>query len=266
MGMSVSGGGRDGYYEDEFGWQPAGGQGEPTGDPATEDPRAFARRFEDTGELALEDDVRLPWLEGDDEEDYAETGYNALHVVVLVLLGLVGLAAIVGGIWWMQRDKPDADLVADGATIAAPSGPYKTRPANPGGEVVAGTGDTSFAVAEGQTRQVNMDDRDAPAAPAPSTSPKAAAGASAGESAPTGDTSGVGVQVGAYSTKDAAEKGWSKLSQQYAALSGKRHRIVEGQADIGTVYRLQALEADAGGANGLCASLKGAGLSCQVKR
>jgi cell division protein FtsN len=78
--------------------------------------------------------------------------------------------------------------------------------------------------------------------------------------------SGPGVQVGAYSNRESAEKGWTRLSQQYEALSGVRYRIVEGRADIGTVYRLQAVPGDASAANRLCATLKGAGLSCQVKR
>ena len=41
--------------------------------------------------------------------------------------------------------------------------------------------------------------------------------------------------------------------------------VVEGKADIGTVYRLQALAGDASGANDLCSRLKAAGVACQVK-
>jgi hypothetical protein len=41
--------------------------------------------------------------------------------------------------------------------------------------------------------------------------------------------------------------------------------VVEGKADIGTVYRLQALAGDAAGATDLCARLKAAGVACQVK-
>jgi hypothetical protein len=173
----------------------------------------------------------------------------------------------------LQRDRPDETLVADGETISAPAAPYKTRPANPGGEVVAGTGDTSFAVAEGQTRQVRMGTeagasasaaKDQPV-PAALKSPNAPSSPAAASAAST-DMSGVGVQVGAYSTRDLADKGWTRLSQQYETLSGMRYRIVEGRADIGMVYRLQALPGDGAAANRLCASLKSAGLSCQVKR
>jgi hypothetical protein len=228
-------------------------------------------RFEESGELDLGDeDVRLPWLEGDDDDEFDDGGSSTGQLIALVLLGLAALGLIVGGIWWWQRDRPDETLVADGATIAAPATPYKTKPANPGGNVVAGTGDTSFAVAEGQTRQVRMGSETAAPTPPPAKAePSPSASASATAAAPSGastDMSGPGVQVGAYSNRESAEKGWTRLSQQYEALSGVRYRIVEGRADIGTVYRLQAVPGDASAANRLCATLKGAGLSCQVKR
>ncbi|MBB4857461.1 hypothetical protein HNO88_000768 [Novosphingobium chloroacetimidivorans] len=256
MAMSFPGeGGRE-----EPGFQHGDGTAAPT---SGADQRPFDSRFEETGELDLgEEDVRLPWLEGDDD-DYEDAGSNTGQLIALVLLGLAALALIVGGIWWLQRDRPDTTLVADGETIQAPAAPYKTKPANPGGEVVAGTGDTSFAVAEGQTRQVRMGSD----APAPAPTPKAAASpsAAASEAAPA-DVSGVGVQVGAYSNRESAEAGWTRLSSQYEALASVKHRIVEGRADIGTVYRLQAVPGDAAAANRLCGTLKAAGLSCQVKR
>jgi cell division protein FtsN len=76
----------------------------------------------------------------------------------------------------------------------------------------------------------------------------------------------VGVQIGAFSSSSSAEAAWSKLSGQHEALKGLNHRVVEGKADIGTVYRLQALAGDAGAANALCGRLQAGGLKCQVKR
>ena len=77
---------------------------------------------------------------------------------------------------------------------------------------------------------------------------------------------GVGVQVGAFSSKATAEAGWTKLvGQAGAALSGVPHRVVAGNADIGTVYRLQAVAPDAASAQALCGKLKASGISCQVK-
>jgi len=74
------------------------------------------------------------------------------------------------------------------------------------------------------------------------------------------------VQVGAFSSRDAAEAGWTKLgSQAGGALSGVSHRVIAGNADNGTIYRLQAVAPDAAAANALCGKLKSAGISCQVK-
>jgi len=41
--------------------------------------------------------------------------------------------------------------------------------------------------------------------------------------------------------------------------------VLQGTADIGTVYRLQAVAPDAAAANALCATLKASGVACQVK-
>jgi hypothetical protein len=211
------------------------------------------------GRLAFGDDeVRLPWLEadGDDEDEYR--GHNTGQLVSLLILGLLALAVIGGGIWWLMRHRGDEVVVANGGVIAAPSEPYKEKPRNPGGKTFEGTGDTSFAVSEGQTRPARLGDAD-------TAKPAADAGSNGGAAVAAADASGVGVQVAAYSSQAQAEAGWMRLAAQYPDLSGMRHRVVEGNADIGTVYRLQAVAADAGAAHALCTKLKAAGLACQVK-
>ncbi len=213
----------------------------------------------ETERLALEEDERLPWLESSDD-DYDYESSDTGRMMGFVLMGLIALAAIVGGIWWATRQGTDPQL-ADGSTIAAPAEPYKTAPSDAGGKQFAGTGDSSFAVSEGQTRPAQL----ATGAAAPKAAPAAvASGAAAGAAAaPAG---GVGVQVAAYSSSAAAEAGWAKLAAQHAGiLSGVRHRVVEGTADIGKVYRLQAVAGDAAAANALCSRLKAAGTPCQVK-
>jgi cell division protein FtsN len=83
---------------------------------------------------------------------------------------------------------------------------------------------------------------------------------------PAAATGGVGVQVGAFSSKEAAETGWGKLvGQAHGALSGVSHRVAAGTADNGTIYRLQAVAPDAAAAGALCGRLKSAGIACQVK-
>lgn len=221
--------------------------------------------------LALEDeDMSLPWLESDDDE-FDDTGGGSTRLAGFVLGSLVVLGLIVGGIWWVTNRGSQAGLVADGSVIKAPAQPYKEAPEDPGGKTFAGTGDTSFAVSAGQTRPARLGlegngevgsatGKEIAAAPAVTASPAVAAPAPE-MPAPKG----VGVQVGAYYTPAAAEAGWTTLTQRYEALSGFQHRVVEGKADIGTVYRLQAVTADAAAAQALCSRLKASGLPCQVK-
>ncbi|MGX7953197.1 SPOR domain-containing protein [Tsuneonella sp. HG249] len=206
-----------------------------------------------------DEDERLPWLESGDE-DYEEEGVDTGRIFGFALLALLALAAFVGGIWWFGQRAPDSELVADGSTIRAPAGPYKEKPADPGGKQFEGTGNLAPAVGEGERREGRL----AETAPAPTATAKAAAVPEA-TSTPAA-SGGVAVQVGAYSNKADAEAGWQRLLAQTDKLAGVSHRVVQGQADIGTVFRLQAMAGDAAAASRLCEALKGDGVACQVKR
>lgn len=212
--------------------------------------------------LALGDEERLPWLESaDDDLDEEESGSGRL--IGLAVMGLIVLAALIGGIWYAtNRATGPAD--ADGSLIEASKEPYKVAPKDPGGKTFAGTGDSSFKVSEGDKPVANLAGS---AAPKPSASPSAkpSAGAtSAPAAAPA--SGGVGVQIGAFSSNAAAEAAWNKLTVNHEALKGLSHRVVEGKADIGTVYRLQAVAGDLSAASTLCQKLQAGGLKCQVKR
>ena len=216
-----------------------------------------------TQQLAFEGgDESLPWLESD--EDYEDRGVDSGRILAFAAIGLLAIVVLVGGIWWLTHARHHGGELAQGSTIEAPAEPYKTKPANPGGKTFAGTGDTSFAVAEGQTREGKIADE----APKPSIDlggQNNAKGAKDAAASASPEVPGIGVQVGAYSNREAAEKGWSTLSGQFDALKGVKHRVVAGQADIGTVYRLQAVAADVAQANALCRTLRAGGGSCQVK-
>jgi hypothetical protein len=201
-------------------------------------------------------DERLPWLEGD--EDAEEGSVDTGRVIVFVVVSLVVLGLIIGALWWFFRDRSGGNLVADGSTIQAPAEPYKTKPANPGGSKAIGTGDTSFKVAEG--KEVNGTVAET-SAPRPSIDRNQTGPALA--QAPASE--GVGVQVGAYSTQNGAEAGWSTLSTRYPALSGVKHRIVQATIDGSPIYRLQAIEGDVKTAQSLCSTLQSQGADCQVK-
>jgi len=213
----------------------------------------------ETEQLALADEEeRLPWLESSDDdadEDYEGSELGA--TLRLALMALIALGVIVGGIYWVTHRNPDPALVADGSLVPADSRPYKEAPKDPGGKTFDGTGDTSFAVSEGKSKPAQM---------AASEAPKPAPPAPGASAAPAAASGGVGVQVGAFSSKETAETGWTKLAgQANGALSGVSHRVIAGNADNGTIYRLQAVAPDAAAANALCSKLKGAGISCQVK-
>lgn len=228
------------------------------GEEGTESWQAGDDQPLETERLALDDeDDRLPWLESD--EDYDDDGGSDLGgTLKLGLLALVALGAIVAGIYWVTHRNPDPMLSPDGSLVQADPQPYKEAPKDPGGKTFDGTGDTSFAVSEGQTKPAQMAQPSAAApAPVPQASASAAAPAASG---------GVGVQVGAFSSKDAAEAGWSKLvGSAGGALSGVSHRVIQGTADNGTIFRLQAVAGNAEAAQALCGRLKAAGVSCQVK-
>ena len=194
-----------------------------------------------------------------DQGDYE--GYDTSRLLLMFVAGVALLAAVVGGIWWFTNRATDAELVADGSVVPAPTEPYKIAPANPGGKTFDGTGDVSFAASEGQSRQPALA---RPAdAPEPAPAPTQAASPAA---TPAPVATGVGVQVGAYSSKATAEAGWSKLvAQANGMLSGVSHRVIAGTADNGTIFRLQAVSPDKASATALCSRLKGAGISCQVK-
>ena len=217
----------------------------------------------ETEQLALaDDDERLPWLESSDDDSFADDEDTGMGSAVrLGLLSVAALVALVGGIYWATHRNADPALVADGSLVQADGQPYKEAPKNPGGKTFDGTGDTSFAVSEGKVKPAQM-------APAAAATAAAGAGAAATTTAatPAPATGGVGVQVGAFSSKDAAEAGWAKLAGHAGgALSGVSHRVIQGTADNGTVYRLQAVAPNAGAATTLCSKLKASGISCQVK-
>jgi hypothetical protein len=209
-------------------------------------------------QLALDEDERLPWLESADDDDDAGA-VDTARLMRFLVFGVVLLAAIIGGLWLVGHRTGTGPQVADGSVIKAPAEPYKQVPAKTGGKTYAGTGDSAFAVSEGKTTQARLGGGEAPV-PSPTIDVNAADSGDA-----NGAAGGVGVQVGAYKSQADAEAGWTRLSGGHDALKGVKHRILQGTADIGTVFRLQAIAPDPAAANALCSTLKASGVACQVK-
>jgi hypothetical protein len=201
-------------------------------------------------QLALNEDERLPWLDSADDDDDDAGAIDTGRVMRFLGFGAALVLLIGGGLWLANHRGPSGPQVAEGGVIKAPAEPYKQVPANQGGKTYAGTGDSAFAVSEGKTTPARLGGGEAPVA-----------AAGAGDAA----AGGVGVQVGAYTSQEAAEAGWTRLSGSSDALKALKHRVVQGTADIGTVYRLQAVAPDAAAANALCVTLKSSGIACQVK-
>lgn len=206
--------------------------------------------------LGLDDPDRLPWLETADGYEYEETA-SPLKVAGLVLGGLALLAAIVGGIYWVQRNQAGGQ--GNGELIAAPEGGYKEAPTDREGKSFEGEGDAAFAASEGKKVDAKIDPAKAKEAAA-----AAAAGATPVKSGPI-PAGAAFVQLGAYSDAAKAEQAWGALGKRFAAISGSNKRIAEGAGEGGRkVFRLQAIAANSAAAQQLCAKLKAAGESCIV--
>lgn len=198
--------------------------------------------------LDLDLDERLPWLEADSDADEESRVGGRFGAVVLV--ALIALALVATLVWWLSGAGGPGE--GDGSLVQAPAGPYKVRPESPGGKTFAGTGDSAYAVSQGERR---------PPALAAAGEPSGVAG-SASVGAPA---AGPAVQVGAFMDRETAEAAWAGLVQRAPVLSGFHHRVVEGRADIGTLYRLQVVTANLAAADQLCGTLRAAGQDCRVR-
>jgi len=242
-----------------------GATGEFDGAALSDDEDEHSFEGEDLG--LVSDDDALPWLESSDYEEIESV--DAWRITGFVVLGLVVLALLVGGIWYFTNRDGSGAPEADGSTIEAPDTPYKERPDDPGGKTFEGTGDMAPAVGEGESREGRLAEGSAtpePIASEPAKQEEAAAPTQDTQSTPPAKDNRIAVQVGAYFDKAAAEEGWRQIRSRTDALSGVEYRIVQGQADIGTVYRLQALPGDMAAARRLADALEADGIAAQIKR
>jgi hypothetical protein len=210
--------------------------------------------------LNLDDPDRLPWLETADGYEYEESG-SPLKVAGMVLAGLALLAAIVGGIYWMQRNQSGG--AGNGELIAAQEGEYKVPPSDREGKSFEGEGDAAFAASEGKKVGANIDPAKAKAEAAKAAAPGAKPAAATG---PVPAGAGL-VQLGAYSSGAMAEESWGVMAKRFGMLSGLNHKVAEASGEGGRkVFRLNAVTADAAAAQQLCTKLKAAGENCIVAK
>ncbi len=212
--------------------------------------------------LAFEDeDDSLPWLE-DDAEYEEDRGFDA-RLIWITLAGLVVIGSVLFALWWLLRDGPQADAVADGSTIEAPNQPYKERPEDPGGRQVEGTGDTAYQVAGGESQRGRLADTPEEAA---SPSIDLEQNDSEGEADKRVETnSNVYVQIGAYTSRSDANDAWVRARGRYSVLSGMSNRVVEAQVNGATVYRLQAITSDRATGDATCRAIREQGGDCYIR-
>jgi SPOR domain len=209
----------------------------------------------DRNGLSLDDPDRLPWLDTADGYEY-DDGNSGMKIFALVMGGIALLAAIIWGVYWMQRNQTGAEG-GNGELIAAQEGDFKVRPEEPGGKSFEGEGDAAFAASEGKKTASAIGKPEAAKPVAVDNAKPLLSGA-----IPVG---GALVQLGAYSDVASADQSWKDFNKQFGFLSGVSRKIAEGAGEGGRkVFRLQAIANNAAEAQQLCAKLKAAGQGCLI--
>ena len=212
------------------------------------------------------DDGQLPWLQAVEDEDEPR-GVSARKMLAALLVVLLAGAIVAGTFFWMGRR--DVQFSGPPELIRAEPGPYKVKPANPGGLDVAGESQTAFETSAGADNDAQLDlnavaedpvakplkEEPNPAAPAETKTPAAAEA----EAKPTGGSGSV-VQLGAFANQAQAERAWSALSARFPAIGAMNKMIIPFSGGI----RLRAGAASPADAREACQMLKAAGENCFV--
>ncbi|MFL6734226.1 MAG: SPOR domain-containing protein [Sphingomicrobium sp.] len=218
-------------------------------------------------------DEQLPWLQAVDDED-GPRGVSARKMFALLLVVLLGAALVSGTFFWLGKRDGAASGVPE--LIKAEPGPYKVKPADPGGLDVAGESETAFQTSAGEDQDAQLDlgklsqepaaresakipPRPEPATaaaepPKPLEAPEPAPAAAAG--------AGSVIQLGAFKNSAQAERAWSALSARFSSVAGMGKMIVPFPGGI----RLRANAGSPAEAKQACAAIAAAGENCFVVR
>lgn len=217
-------------------------------------------------------DPDLPWLQEVEDED-APRGISARAMLIGFLLVVLVAAGVAGGFYWLGRQE--VATVGAPELIRAPEGPYKVKPADPGGLDVAGESQTAFETSAGE----DIDSRLAipqqpgarPEAPPQQTQPTATEEPRPAEQpapsppAPSG-APGTVIQLGAYKNTAQAERAWTALTARFGALSGFTKMVVPYSAGGSSGYRLRAAAGSPEQARQVCQQIQAGGESCFIAR
>lgn len=213
------------------------------------------------------DDSALPWLEAVDDED-GPRGVSARRMLAALLVVLAAGAIVAGTFFWLGRQDP----VGTGAPelIRAEPGPYKMKPADPGGLDVAGESETAFQTSAGEDAdaQLDLDALPEQAVPRPVEEPKRLPSNETREpveeeqpkpATPSGAAGSV-VQLGAFKNAAQAERAWTSLSSRFPSVAAMTKIVVAFSGG----YRLRAAGSSPAEARQACQSLRAAGENCFV--
>jgi len=209
----------------------------------------------------------FPWLEPVEDEDDAPR-LSAGKMLAGIVLVLLALALVAGTMYWLGRRN-----VGEGSgppeLIAAPAGPYKIKPENPGGLDISGESGTAYATSAGEQPDAQLDLNAVPEEPVARPQPQQQAAATddappttdSAQAAPAGPVGGT-IQLGYFPSQAAANSAWDSLSGRFAAVAGAGKVVVPYQSG----YRLRAGFGSAAEASRACQLLKVAGEACFVVR
>lgn len=206
------------------------------------------------------DDRGLPWLEAVDDEDEPR-GMSARGMLTAILFVLLAGALVGGTFFWLGRRN--AEPTGAPELIRAEAGPYKERPADPGGLDVKGESETAFQTSAGEDADSQLDTSGLGEQPAPPPAkPEATAEAARAEPpesppAPTGAANTI-VQLGAYRNAAQAERAWTSLSTRFPDVAALTKMVVPYSGG----YRLRAGASSPAQARAACQALEAAGENC----
>ena len=207
----------------------------------------------------------LPWLEAVEDED-EPPAVSARKMLAALALVIAGVAIVAGTLFWLGRQDMGS---GPPQLIRAEPGPYKVRPADPGGLDVAGDSGTAYATGAGEDSDSVLDvsrlndtplpppdeaDQPKPKAPVVEAPPKPAPAP-----APTG-AKGTVIQLGAYGSTAKAETAWRLLSGRFPEVAGLGKMIVPYSGG----FRLRASAGSPAEAQAACRAVTAGGENCFV--
>src|SRR5918993_5570917 len=105
------------------------------------------------------DSESLPWLEAVENED-GPRAISARKMLMGLVLVLLAGAVVAGTMFWVGRRDPAPGGAIE--LIRAEPGPYKVKPADPGGLDVAGDSETAYSTSAGEDPDAALDVRKLP--------------------------------------------------------------------------------------------------------